>query len=319
MSMEQVNDFLKRALLWTALSSGCLVCAGQDLIVTTTGDSIRCEITAVREKKLFYASQENGRSKNKSIERAMVASYRRVGYAPVELNRTTFVPYVEPPKQEPRRDTSVTLERPILWNLFGGYGWVRRLGSASDEQGSEWQEHNEGLRSGLQYSAGFNYYVSDQFAIGARFTGCAWAHSSTGLPIPVQGDSTALFDVETEIRMYTIGPALIWRPTKHGDDADLTFALSTGLTEYEENNIIEGVTVKLRGVCLYGSLIAALDLHLTENLTIGASTGLSLGTLKRLEITAGGNSTNSGVVELDKDEHVGLQRLQYGLQLGVSF
>ena len=316
-----IGDHFKRGLcrllLSAMLSSAPVFLAAQDLIVTTAGDSIECTITAVREKKLYFTVRENDRDKNRTMERALVASYRREGFAPVELNRSFLMPYVEPRKPDPPPDTSTRRDGPPRWGLFGGYGWVRRLGSASDELGPEMETYNEGLRSGRQYSLGVNYALYEHFGIGLRFARAQWSHSSEDVQVVISSDSTVGVDLETDITITTIGPALIWRPTKSGGDADFTIALSGGIAFYEESTSIANAPLNTTGESLYGSLVAALDLHVTKNITLGANAGFALGKLRQATFSSGNATT--GLVNLDTDSYNGLQRLQYGLQLGVVF
>jgi hypothetical protein len=318
MIMDRFIYRFSQLLLGAMICCAPVLLSAQDLIVTTAGDSIVCTITAVREKRLYFTVQENDRDKNRTVERALVASYRREGFAPVDLNRSFLLPYVEPPKPDkPPPDTSSRRDDPPRWALFGGYGWVRRLGSASDELGAEMKTYNEGLRSGRQYSLGVNYSPHENFGIGLRFTRGIWSHSSKDVQVPISADSSAAMDLETEISITSIGPALIWRPTKPGGDADFTIALSGGVAFYEENTVVDASPLNVTGESLYGSLVAALDLHVTENMTLGGSVGFILGTLKQATYTSG--NMTSGLIDLDEDSYNGLQRLHYGLQVGVVF
>lgn len=314
-----MNHWLSRSILCLCLWGSCLLGVCQDLIVTTAGDSVRCTITAVRETKLHYSVVEEGRRRNRTIERGLVKSYRRAGFAPVELGLRTYVPNPQPApeRMETARDTLRRIERKPAWGVFGGYGWTYRVGRIADDLDPATRGHIEGLRSGSQYSFALNYLIGKHFGIGLRITKSMWSNASTDIPFTLEVDSTILAYVETDLSIATVGPAFVWRPTNPSDKTIFTLAISSGTSFYREKDRVDDVPLKVSGESAYLSAVTALDFRLTGNFVVGGSVGFTIGSIRELKYTYAENATQ--VVILPVDQSIGLQRLQYGLQLGVVF
>lgn len=291
-----------------------MVCTGQDLIITTAGDSIKCLISAVREKKLHFTVQEDDRKRNRTIERALVASYRRAGFAPVDqrlVNRE-----VQAAKERQANDSSLKRMPDQRWTLNTGVGWCMRTGIIAKEATESLRSHYAQLRSGIQFNGTVDRLIYRKVGIGLSGSYGRWSNGSFDVEVAGSNGAMEQVDLHEDVSIGTVGPTILWRPLKPEGTLIFLMILSGGYTWWKDVVSIDGASVELSGSSLYASLRIGWDVRLSKHFTLGAGLGFTTGVIERVLYDAGQGQQAANLPPKSGED---LRRLDLGLRLGLSF
>lgn len=259
---------------------------GQDLIVTTTGDSINCKITRQRADFVYFTYMKERQVQNTLIPAEQVAALHRKFYSTPEIPAGTVVK---------------TRTGQWVGGLYGGYSY--RLSKLSDKLPYQFKDHYKKLKSGLGVGGDVHYFFSENLGFGVRYDFNRYTNNEPSI-------------ADEEIKMHYIGLSMLNRLTLKNDRKRLYTGLNMGYQSY--GDMITGrmypsgvhITGKTMGIGFeigYGEKIGAAG-------ELYGSIGMQAASLYKLIVDSGGVKQK---LELEKDEAEGLSRLE--LRIGLKF
>lgn len=253
----------------------------QDLIVTTSGDSIHCRITKVDNEYVHFTFKYND-----------------------EFRRTLLSVNDVKEKQKNYFETPVVTDEmlePVHKNafrgaLYGGYSY--RTAPVSADMSSLAKEYIEELKSGFNISGDFHYYISDVIGYGAMFS------------VYRSQNEIASLALADEITISYIGPSAQTRlETGKGGSLHLVSSVSLGYLKYideakaEYNFKIDSGTMGL----MFG---IGADFNINDKFGVTFSINYLQGILTEFTISSDGESET---VKLDKGNYESLNRLDFNV------
>ena len=281
-----------------------LVCSGhgQDLIVTTTGDSIRCIINTVAPARLFYMTKDGTGNKRSDIALEQVAMYKRDGFFPVIMSEVRA-----------RALDNASMDERKRWLMSFSGGYSRRTASYGDQVlSSPEKEYMDRLRNGLHASASLLRYVNEEVAVGAEYNSFFASRSSTTVKVLTSANDTVTGEMADDIRLRYVGLDVLYRPASVGK---LSFygSLGIGYLKYiDRATFINDFTITGETVAYCAHL--GLDLRVTSGISIGARAGFFRASLNRFEVDLGSTSV---AFTLPNYQEESVNRVDAGLVLRI--
>lgn len=267
----------------------------QDLIVTTTGDSIHCEITTIAPKRIFYTHAGTD-SRTQDIPIEQVAMYQRKGFFPVILGNVVNL-----------REGGAKKDR---WLLELSVGYSRLTAPAQEGLSAEEKDYIDRMRNAMHLSASIGYFWSATMGISAEYHSMMNAKATGTISFPVSADSSVTGPVEDDLTLTFIGANL---ETISPISLRTSFYASVGIGYLKYRNdavIIERAVVTGHTFAL--NLRLGVDVELSKKVGAGIQVGYLLARMDRLEYDFGYGKLN---VQLPNSQAQSVNHLDAGLAL----
>ena len=263
---------MKRILTFVFIISASLSLSAQDLIVTSTRDSINCKVTKVDQDNIYYTV--NGQAAIIPLIRVKSCLYN---YYIQKLPAITTLPEAKDDvyDSEPLSDTDFKRFR---FALSGGYGY--RTYSLSDGLTTKLTDYYNKLRWGFVISADVTYFFSKKGGFGVQTSLFKSSNSLDNVWLFVDGflESGKIAD---DITIIYVGPSYTTRLLNDDDWNSLFFTVSAGYTSYK-NNTVTISDYKLTSNSFGFSARLAYDRVITKGLTLGVQASINGGSISRL-------------------------------------
>ncbi len=284
-----------RFLIPIIICATCGSVRAQDLIVTTSGDSIHCAITTVAPKRIFYArAGTDDRTQDIAIEE--VAMYQRQGYFPVILGKV--------------RSLGSRNTKNERWILSLGGGYSRLLAPAQEGLSTEEQDYINTMRNAMHLSASIACFWSATVGISAEYHSMSGAKASGTMRFPVSADSSITGPVEDDLTLTFIGAnleTLVPLSTR----TSLYTSLGLGYLKYRNDAvIIERALVTGNTFAL--NLRLGVDVELSKKVGLGIQLGYLMAKVDRLEYDFGYGKLN---LQLPSSQAQNVSHLDAGMAL----
>ncbi len=275
----------------------------QDLIVTTAGDSIQCDIDKVTNSEITFSFVQDGKVMNTMVPLTQVVSYA--------YNYSGKTEYWEQSR----------VGSPLVGNLYSknfrlsaNAGWAYRFGKVPTNLDPGLQEYLKELKTGYFVTLDFAGYISQKSGIGGKF---AHFGSKNSVPITLMLEDgsivNSILSDDVSINIY----ALYWARRfilRNGKDA---FYFNLGLGGITYNNVgflLEPITLK--GISIALVLDFDYDIALNDHISIGFHVGYNGGVLSSYKETVGGQTTT---IDLPEDSYESLARIDLGGGIKINF
>lgn len=258
---------------------GAVTARAQDLIVTTSGDSIRCKITREQGDFVYFTYNKFG-----------VPAKTLMPASDIADKRTNF--YHEPVAIVPKRTYSRWLYR-----FQGGYS--RRVARISDQVPSGTMSYLKKMKSGYTLGGDIHYFISEPFGLGAKYS---YSHYQF---------KNASFQDKVNLNYFAVSGLnkLVLR-----SGSEVYIGANMGYQSYKDQVNSNGALVSITGGTVGVGLEVGYGMRMSDASKLHLNFSVLSGTISRVTVNSGGRRET---VQLGKGEYESLARLE--LTLGLAF
>jgi hypothetical protein len=276
---------------------------GQDLIVTTAGDTIHCRITSVAPQRLYYTEPVADRTRRNNIRLRDVVMYKREGYYPVVFDRA----YIAEVQQ--RLKAERVTQR---WLLAMHGGWSLYTADLQGSFNVASSAYIARLRQGFHAKASVHRFVTKEVALGFSYSDAFGARASGEYQAQlITGQLTTVSRAE-DLRVQLPALSIVFMPTL-GGKWRIWEVTDVGPC-YFTDNLTFNSAVKITGQGLGAAALLAFDHPVFGRAFIGGHVGYFLGRLNDVKFTTSGATYPVQILSRDK---LNLDRLDLGLSLSL--
>ena len=267
---------MKKLLILTIVSALATQLSAQDLIVTSFGDTIPCQIIRMDSISVAYQTVKKNGTKEASVLLRQFVTDFRVGQenasTPVEIEDTVSRPeianvtVVTGSKPVAITQPRITGSKPEYTTIRLGFapGYAKRLNKITGK--GAYSDLFKKLTNGFSWDADVQVYINKRNGIGLDVSG---VHSSAFVNDRITIRNSNYIDLKVKQRMFYIGPA--WTKLYETNHFIFTGNLSLGALFYTEKydpygtgtfedkhsvaggmNFGIGVETKISSVCAIG-------------------------------------------------------------------
>jgi hypothetical protein len=289
-----------RHLLSILLVVFCGSVFAQDLIITTSGDSIHCQITDVAPTRLFYSVKlENATVYRRNIRLRQVAMYRREGYFPVFLD-----------VREQPLSNGANARPANRWMLSCTGGLSYRIARFPIDIDQDYRDYLEGQTSGEHLGASLHYFFKESLGVGVVYESFFGAKRSMDIQLRLTDGTIVPGILAEDARMRWIPLSVLYSP-RTTNRISFNGWLGIGPLLYTNYaTIINKVT--LTGATVAYGISLGSDYRLTHALSLGLHATYMIGALDRLEFDFG---STQGTVSLPDRSNESVTRVDLGVVL----
>jgi hypothetical protein len=306
---------------------------GQDLVVTTLGDSLNVTITSVKKRSLEWSKIVQGRSVSFSLPMTEVSFFQRdyfsrlawskkekppvateplpeVSAPPSDLYLPALYPVFSDPPPSPRK-----LNYPkIRAGLRGGYSMLTAI--SVSQYSSVARSHINKLRHGYHFGADFAYFPGKHIGVGVMY-GLYGASAQTDnvYGMNLLTGQIGVGPVIDNINMHFIGPSLNSRffTGRRGNSLNLDFSM--GYVHYV-NNASFVDRFRFDSSTFGFSFSAGVDRVISRNITVGLGVSYAYAVLDHFDVQYGNTNRK---ISLSGDNRQNMSRLELSLVLRWSY
>jgi hypothetical protein len=274
---------MKRILFSLLLLLSCLYPSlAQDLIVTTKGDSINCEITKRQNGIVYFKYIKDNKVKATLISADQVVSTQAGYYArPISSAATAY---------RVKKDFNRW-----RYGIQGGYSY--RMGKIGSNVSQSYRDYLNSLKSGFTIGGDLHYFVAESIGVGVVY----------GLNKHKAEVSTTRDD----ITMHYIGASMLNRYLLANPQKHIVLGLNIGYQSYTDKAAVTGASYHIAGNTLGLGVEAGFEQELSAGALLHFALGFKNATLSKIKVNEG------PVIKLDKEELENLGRLE--ITVGVKF
>ena len=299
---------MKRILFFLILASGFVSLSAQDLIVTSSRDSINCKVKKVDQDNIYYSV--NGQDAVISLIKVKTCRYNYF------LQKLPVATEPAQPAEQEKSESLISNEtayKHFRFAIDGGAGY--RSFYVGSGLTSKLTDYYNKLKLGFNASADITYFFSEKRGIGIKTSMYRASNSLNNacLFFPVDGVFYAGFiesgKIGDDITIIYLGPSYTTRLYGNLDPGSLLLTVSAGYTRYM-NNMVSITSYKVYGNTLGFALEIAYDYAITKNIALGIQGSLYGGTVSSLTL-----KDSTGSASYDYSESL----LRFDLGIGIRF
>ena len=287
---------MKRAAFILILSVFLINCRAQDLIVTTSRDSMNCKITRITDEGIYFKFTFNGEVRNTMIPITKVSEHRKGFYKTNQVQSES--------------KTGNNYYKPVRFALNLGPGY--RTAKIDEVQSQELINYLNKSRWGFQIGGSFTYYIDESFGLGVNWNRYMYSGSTT-IRLEDPFGHTDIFDISEDIDMSLYAPTFSSRFLSGNKKNTLVLRYSIGFLTYRNYAHIDR-DYTITGNTLGTAFDFGYDFSISKNLQLGVQLSVYTGSLKSFKITDRGYSQ---IVDLEKGQYENLSRIY--LSMGFRF
>jgi hypothetical protein len=269
----------------------------QDLIVTNTGDSLNCKISAVKEDMVFFTFKFKDEVRNTLIPISQVNYYQYKFYqsdfqSPLKIIRKETYPHFK-------------------MEVYGGWSyWISKLTS---DVPPIYSKYRENLRTGYHFGGEITYYFNEPLGLGIKYTDFKTKNKLDSIVITNSDGSKISSRLEDNVSVTFLGVFLSTRWANKNKRNYFLLNMGIGYLGYYDNKVFND-SYSIRGNTVGTSYDLAYELGIYRDL------GLTF----KISYTGGFISSytmNDGIsvkkVKLDDNSHESMRRID--LSVGIRF
>lgn len=269
---------------------------GQDLIVTSKGDSINCKITKERDDFIYFTFLVDQEVRKTLLQKSAVKTFSK-DYFSQSLIPSDY--------QSPRQNYTK-----IRISVNGGYSY--RFAKISESVPNEYRDYMKKLKSGNHFSIDGSYFLNESIGLGIKYSQFNSQEDFGTVNYDFNQDGRIdVGQMNDNMTISFVGP-LVTSCIPSANKKNALFSnIAIGLLSYKDNGtmiipvVLEGSTLGLVGDIGY-------QIGIAKNLSVAFTLSYTLGQLSKVEQTINGY-TNT--IELDDDNHENLGRIDFSIGL----
>jgi hypothetical protein len=269
-------ETMKKILILVSFNLFFISLNAQDIIITKSGDSIKCEITKVTQTDIYFRYLKNGGVEKTFLPIKDIDNYQY--FHPGADNKAGGVP---PDRTYPH----------IRFGAGGGYSY--RLEKIPQDAG-DFKEYLQKLKSGFNIEAEAGYFIKKAYGIGLRynfFRATNYMDNITFIVSNGHSFDTVVGNMGDNIGIHYIGPVFYYRFFNRNEKIAWLIGISLGYARYVNNGILMSEDVKFSASTAGISAILGADYFILKNMAIGLSLSADIGTLTSITKTYKGTTT----------------------------
>lgn len=267
----------------------------QDLIVTTSGDSINCVISKVKNENIYFTF------KHKDEIRNTLLPLEKVSYHATNFFQTSLVPKG---KVIGYRDY-----QRFTFSVGGGFGY--QTAKVGDDVPSDFRGYIKKLKSGFVFGADLTYYFSEMMGVGVKYAQFNSSNNMDDIYIEDSQGGRRYGPMSDQLSISFIGPTFSTRFLNGSKNRAFTLGMCLGYMGYNDDKVIVD-NYKMTGSTLGTSYDIGYQFSLSEKTSLGIQLSLISGNLYRYKWDDG---TTVETIKLESGEYEGLSRIDLKLVL----
>jgi hypothetical protein len=271
---------------------------GQDLIVTTEGDSINCKITKAEPDYIYFTFKHKGEMRNTLLSVAQVKTYTYNYYSNSEV---------------PSESSVTNFPYPRFRAAING-GWSYRTAKITSNIPSDLKGYVEDLKSGYHYGIDLGYFFTEHVGLGLRYSTFRTKNEIDNVYVTYPNGSSRYGKMSDDISVNFIGPLLNTRLISKNKKNGLFLNFGLGYMGYKDESELVSENFTIKGSTLGLCWEVGYDIGLSDKISIGFQLSLMQGVLSEYEIS---NGQQTQTIELEKDEYENLSRID--ISVGLRF
>ena len=270
----------------------------QDLIVTTSGDSINCTITKINNGFIYFTFKHNNEVRNTLLPTNQVVVQHKNYFSEPEIPKS----YVFKAKF-PR------------FRVAANGGWQYRTAKLPSGLDPFWNEHYKKMKSGFHYDVQAAYFFAYNHGIEVLFSQHFFGNTLKNMFLVDDGGNTIGFgNLKNKTMFNYVGANYIVRffNSKKVNCFSMTFGL--GYLGYIDKLIFNNEEfIKMTASTIGVNLGVGYDIGIAKNLAIGFKFSFMGGSFRNYKLTADGKTTSETMPE-KTSEGLGTIKLAVGLR-----
>jgi len=183
--------------------------------------------------------------------------------------------------------------------LEAGYSY--RTAPLNDETPDDFNEYLTALKSGLNLETHLSYFVAENWGLGITYNRF---NSKADITFTDFNNDSDIFT--DNISIAYIAPEYLYRGMSNDNKHAFIMSTSIGYLAYKDQATINNTNIDIKGANLGVGIGVAYDFYITPSIAIGASANYITGTLRKITVTANGQTEE---VKLEDDELENLARI----------
>ncbi|MEM8508951.1 MAG: hypothetical protein AAF717_14030 [Bacteroidota bacterium] len=285
---------MKKYLLLLVLVILTDLIEAQDLIVTTSNDSIKCKITKVKKDYLYFMFKMDDSFQSTVIEKSKVLNYILDYYPEYHIPKDSLPGY----EKYPRHSLSIK----------GGLSYDPRRRNPAFLSGFD--DYLRDLRSGYNIGGDYSYFFNRNWGIGITAN---YFNTNANLEDVSGTDNTGNTVISTlsnEITVFYVGPSISLRFMNKTQRNAFIWNTSIGYIDYQDTYFYVEETIT-RGSGLGTVSTFGYYFGVNDSLSLGLELGLVASYFRTIQIESINGSTE---IELSRDERpLGSARLDFSI------
>lgn len=249
----------------------------QDLIVTSSGDSINCKITKTTKEYTYFTFKHNTEIRNTLLPVNRIAAQHKNYFAVSELPENYISKEIFP-----------------RFRLAVDGGWQYRTAKLADGMNSEWEEHYRELKSGFHYDIQAAYFFAENHGVELMFSQQLFSNSmSDAYGIDMHGRFIGSGELKEKIAFNYIGANYLLRLFNSKNKNTWIFSIGLGYLGYNDKIFFNNVeNLKLTAGTIGTNISIGYDIGLSQNFALGFKASLMGGNFRNYKQTQNGRTTN---------------------------
>ena len=269
---------------------------GQDLIVTTGGDSLNCTITQIKDNYIYYTIQEKQEARDTLLPMDQVLNHQNRFYQENEVLNGTITHSI--------RDYPT-----VRIAISGGLSYRLEETPFNRPKAQGMHQYIEELRLGYSYGIDLTYYYSKVLGFGLKYTGYK---SKKGPDNVYISNGYSISDaISDDITIGFIGPFLSARLLSANKVNSLYTNIGIGYSSYT-NHAVAFSESTYKGHATGFALDIGYDIGVSRNFAVGLQASLITGAVTMMEEASRGKKKTH---KLDKENYEGLSRVEFSIGL----
>ncbi|MDL2309420.1 autotransporter outer membrane beta-barrel domain-containing protein [Bacteroidales bacterium OttesenSCG-928-B11] len=281
-------------LLLALLGTNCIF--SQDLIVTTSNDSIHCKIAKIAPDTLYFTIPE----KTEPLSKLPMTEIKNCQFGFFLATTTSDGATVIIPE-----DTVGEVFDKVRFSINGGYTYfTQRIPSGASGYVEEYMRK---LKSGFHANGQLDYFYSQKFGVGIRVSFSRTNSKGMSLTLVDTTGNQFTGNITEKISIYYVGAAFSYRIYDDKKRNPIIMGFSAGYMRYS-NSMSYDRTYKIIGNTVGASIDLGYDITLSEQMGVGFQISYYGGALFRYTV-------NNQYFALRKGEWENLHRLDFSVGL----
>lgn len=295
---------LKTIIIILSLCFAFNMARGQDLIITTVGDSVKCRIIDIGKDFIVYENMD---------EHKVYIDRRRV--AKIDYDFYSKKIRVAAPG---RKEWTI-----IRVSLDGGAGFM--LGKIDKGLNSELQDYYKKLKSGWVIGLTGDYFIREYFGFGLKYNLNKTRYSADNLSVNAMDGRLLTGSLSNSISIHYIGPDFAIRYML--PDTKFNFLLNFGMgymhygnkESFNDSNKDYSETYKLTGSSVGLSAGISADYYIYQDYAVGIGITYTYGSLGKVEVNKGNAIEVIRLTGLSGNDRVNLSHLDITIGIRWSY
>lgn len=299
MSLRLSSNLQRFLIVNILLNLASSLVFSQDLMVTSSGDTLNCKITDIGEEYIRFIFKHQNEVRHTLIAREDVTFYQQ-NY------------YKNQPDQFLTSNKSHRRAEPLYRLALHG-GWSRRTAKLPSGMDPMLEDYADELKTGQHLSADLSWFRSEALGFGAGIIHFETNNRLRGITVTWPDGSSTQGEMSDDIAIDFLGPIVTTRTLNTTRTNGMILQMGIGyLTFKDVGQLVEKLTLTGNTVGVYMGI--GYDLPISKSYFVSFQASMVGGTLSKVEISDG---VHSETIALPKDEKESLNRVD--LSLGISY